>query len=614
MSDKVINNKILLGILDEFKQDFGLISENELKSFEKLVSYVTLSKIDPDAFSDVSIFDNIDVDKTSTFGIDAFALFINDNLVVDKSMIEQYRKTKRMDIRFVFIQIKRSTTIDLGDFLKFSTAVKNFFSESPQIQLSDELKNAKLLVNELFKLENARIFAARKPKCELLYATTGINTSDSNVLGAFRQEEENIQLVNPEMDVLPIRHIAADYIIDAYSEIENSYIVNIEFNNNVACGKISDVEQSYLGFLPVSEFLKLITGADGNIRKNLFYENVRDFQGEDNPVNSEISGTLKDANSIDKFLLLNNGVTVVAKDFKNLRSNEYEISNYYIVNGCQTSNVIYKFRDLIKDNLSLYIPIKLIHTTSNELIAKLIRSTNRQTPVPDEAFVSLEKFHKRLQDFYSYFFEDSAQKLYYERRSKEFNNERIEKSRIFNLHSLIRSFTSIMLGEPQLAMSNNPSLILKEHRKKMFIEEHQLTPYFLSSFHLYTFYKLTQSHLLHTKYTIARYWVCWIANSIEFKTYSIFPFNSKEIDKKSQEIIKRLTDIEYATTLYEKAIKILENARSTHENEKGFLKYADLVRLKSFQEAVKRAINLEIGVQPRHPQSRRGFVIIPKKH
>lgn len=105
MSNNIIKNKIILGILNEFKEDFGL-KDDESKSFEKLVNYVVLSKIDPEVFSDVNVFDSIDVDKSGTFGIDTFALVINDHLVTNKEDIAIYQKSNRMDTRFIFIQTK----------------------------------------------------------------------------------------------------------------------------------------------------------------------------------------------------------------------------------------------------------------------------------------------------------------------------------------------------------------------------------------------------------------------------------------------------------------------------------------------------------------------------
>lgn len=589
MSDKTITNKILLGLIKEFEEDFALATKNESKAFERMVNYVVLSKIDPDAFSDPALFDVIDVDKSSTFGIDAFALFVNDNLITSKEAIELHRKTKRLDVRFVFIQTKRSTSIDSGELLKFTSAVRNIFSTNPAVPLSEELQDARELIDEIFKPENARLFGSRKPKCELYFATAGKPINDQILLGILKAEEINIDSCVPEIHGTTITHVDADSIIDSYNEIENRYRVLVTFEKNIPCERISDVEQAFIGYIPVGEFLKLITGSDGNIRKNLFYENVRDFQGSDNTVNKEIGETLSSEDMLDKFILLNNGVTVVAREFSNIRSTEYEISNYYVVNGCQTSNMIFRFRECIKASPLLKIPVKIIHTNSNDLIAKLIRSTNRQTPVPDEAFESLEKFHKRLQEFYRLYSPASPEVLYYERRSKEFSNpeQRIEKPRIVNLHSQIRSFASVMLNEPQLVMSNNPSSILREHRSKLFVEGHKEIPYFLSSLLLYLFHRLHEGGSINGRYVVSRYLISWIARVVATGRLDMGPMNSAKVEKECTDLISRLASSNYVFDIFTEAISLFDEARRRYLQKHGVVRNTELVRLRAFRDEIK---------------------------
>ncbi|KJU84432.1 heavy metal translocating P-type ATPase [Candidatus Magnetobacterium bavaricum] len=72
--------------------------------------------------------------------------------------------------------------------------------------------------------------------------------------------------------------------------------------------------------------------------RNVFYDNVRDYLGE-NPVNQKIDKTLKDA-KYDIFSILNNGITIVADKKNSNVGRLFSISNYQIVNGCQTT-----FRD-----------------------------------------------------------------------------------------------------------------------------------------------------------------------------------------------------------------------------------------------------------------------------
>lgn len=596
MSQKTISNKIVLGILDEFGKDFKFGEEAESKSFERLVNYVTLSKFDPEAFNDASNFDFIDVDKGGTYGIDTFALFINDTLILEKEGITQFTQAKRIDAKLVFIQSKRSTSFDTGEFLKFTSAVKNFLSDQPNIELSEELTESKLLVTELFAPQNARIFAKKKPKCEIYFATSGTRTESESISGVIRQQENDLSAANPEFESISIKTIDADYIIDSYNEIENKSTITIKFDQSLSCGTIDGVEQSFIGYLPIDEFLKLVTGTDGNIRKNLFYENVRDFQGQTNTVNSEIAETLLDPEKVDKFLLLNNGITIVAKEFSNIRSKEYEISDYHIVNGCQTSNVLFQNSENISDKSSLNIPIKIVHTTDNNVIASLIRSTNRQTPVPDEAFVSLEKFHKRLQEYYKRNSQDCFESLYYERRSKEFSNssERVEKPRIVNLHGQIRSFTSIILGEPQLAMANNPTSVLKEHGSKMFQSDHIYAPYFMSSLLLYLFYLYTEDGKISKKYVISRYWISWIVRVQLFKSLDSGQMNSPKTEKKCDQVIKYLSDQNNTLQAFRNATKLFEDAKKAHRETHGRQLNTQLVRLKTFRDTVKRHLISDI--------------------
>lgn len=290
----MISNKILIGIMHDFKKYFQFKSTDEPKNFEKLVNYVTLSKYDPESFNDLSVFDFVDVDKSGTYGIDTFALFINDTLISSKDMISDFARLKSLDARIVFIQTKSSNSFDCGEFLKFTSSIKNFFSQNPDIKYSDELLIAKDLYEGLLTPEYARILSKKKPSCDIYYATSGDRTDINSISGVIKQQEREIKDANPELGSVNIRFIDSDYIIDSYNEIENSSSVNIRFEKNINCGTIEGVMQSFIGYLPIDEFLKLITGADGNIRKNLFYENVRDFQGGDNPVNLEIASTLED--------------------------------------------------------------------------------------------------------------------------------------------------------------------------------------------------------------------------------------------------------------------------------------------------------------------------------
>ncbi len=558
----MIDNKFVNGILHEFKADFKLSDLNESKIYEYLVNYVIISKLHPEAFDDTTTLKDLDVDDGSNFGIDGIAILVNNNLVLSIEDLDILKKSKNLDVRIIFTQSKTSLKYDGGDLYKFIGAVTNFFSKTPTIPITEELNYFKNIYEELFKHENARYLNRQSPSVSLFYATTGKPAIDTTILGIAKQGEGSISNAVPELKEVRINLVGADFVIDAYNEIENRFDVTINFKNNLSLDRIKDVEQSYIGYLNVPEFIKLISDSDGNLRRNLFYENVRDFQGESNTVNSEISETINTELLQDKFILLNNGIAIVAKHFKYLGSNDYEIREFQIVNGCQTSNIIFHNRNKILKSPSFLIPIKIIHTNNNELITRIIRATNRQTPVPEEAFIALEKFHKRLQEFYIHISNELPEKIYYERRSKEYLNsdQRIEKARIVNLHSQIRTFAAVFLTEPHLVYNNNPNEILKTRDHKLFQEDHKHYPYFLSSYLLYNFQKLVDEGKINTGDALFRYYAIMVYRIIATRKFN-YPFlNSSQIDKYCTDIIGTLNNEAEKLQIFQKAIEIIKDA------------------------------------------------------
>ena len=605
----MISNRIVEGILNEFKSDYELSELSESKSFEYLVNYLIVSRIHPEAFEEPNIIQELDVDKGSNFGIDSFCLIVNDNLVQKKEDLALLRKSKRLDVRFIFTQSKTSPRYDSGDILKFTRAVKNVFDEEPEMPISEETEQCRELIQEVYKYENVRYLTKDSPRCELYYATTAKPTTDKVILGLVKSEEKIIEDGVPDLKKVTLKLIDSEYLIDSYNEIENRFEVTINFKNSISFERIDDVSQGYIGYLSSDEFLKLICDKDGNVRRNLFYENVRDFQGIDNNVNAEINDTIRHEELHDKFVILNNGVTIVAKQFYGLGSNDYEIRDYYIVNGCQTSNVIYRNRDILRHKENFWVPVKIVHTNSSDLITSIIKATNRQTPVPDEAFVALEKFHKRLQDFYSKFSAKTDEKIYYERRAKEFLNsdDRIEKSRIVNLHSQIRSFVSVILGEAQTVYARHPFTILRDQEKRLFREEHSFHPYFLSAYLLYKFYKLQNAGVIDGKrYAIFRYYVAWVIRVIYTQKLSFDSRSSKSMEETCENLIKELDDETKCIEHFKNAIQVIDDVlREFRKNEEGYIKNSEVVRRRKFKDDIETYLRKSFKKESRNSSHRR---------
>ena len=229
----------------------------------------------------------------------------------------------------------------------------------------------------------------------------------------------------------------------------------------------------------------------------LFFDNVRDWQ-EYNPVNNEIKATLQSAQK-SLFVLMNNGVTVIAREL-NRTGDKFHIEEYQIVNGCQTSNVLFDQRADLDD--TVVIPMRLIATRDEHVTRAIIKATNRQTPVDEEQFFASQEFPKTLELYFASY--PLAQRLYFERRDGQYTSLEIEKTRIITFPNMIRAFAAMFLNEPHRTTRNFGGLKAKVGTG-IFAKNQRMEPYYVSALALYRIEFLFRNGRLETKFKPARY-------------------------------------------------------------------------------------------------------------
>ncbi|THF66585.1 hypothetical protein E6C76_07085 [Pseudothauera nasutitermitis] len=481
-----MEHRILQSYVDEFCISSQIDKLPLHKRFEYFTNYTIVSQIHPEAFSEVANLAEVDVDTSGTFGIDAIVVIVNNNIVRSESDIDLLAKSNNIDAKIIFIQSKTSKNIDSGDVLKFMEATKIFLTSPRDGERDESLQQPYELLSHLFSTKIARLHSSNSPECLMAYSYAGSQAPDDFPVTLAEQRCAELRSTIQDFKRFSFEFWNAELLIDTFKQVENQFEIEIRFKNNLPLDSISDVDQAYIGYIDAPEFLKLIVDPNGSIRRNVFFDNVRDFQGSDNSVNTEIAEAIKDIGSVDKFVLYNNGITAVASFMKNLGANRFLLRNYQIVNGCQTSNVLYLNRS--SSSLEkISVPIKIVHTNDADVVGRIIRANNRQTPVPNEAFVALEKWHKRLQEYVSIESRRIGENLFYERRSREYSllDQAPEKKRIIGLHGMIRAYTGAFLQRPHMVIANNPTEILRTRGDHLFGEKHQFGPYLASAMLIY---------------------------------------------------------------------------------------------------------------------------------
>ena len=342
--------------------------------------------------------------------------------------------------------------------------------------------------------------------------------------------------------------VGADLLQKYYRNTIDVIEMEIEFSNKVLLPEIQGVTQSYLGYISSESYLKLITGDNGEIRRSVFYDNVRDFQG-DNPVNHEMAESLK--TDSQKFILLNNGVTVICKGLSSI-GNKFTLTDYQIVNGCQTSHVIFNNREYITSGLQL--PIKLIETENDDTVNKIIKATNRQTEVSDEQLIALNEFHRKLEAFYSTF--TGTNRLYYERRSKQYNyGSDIEKVRIVSISTQIKAVASMFYDKPHLASRYYGRLL--NSIDGIFNDEHQLLPYYTCAFTLYRLEFLFRNKSISAQYRKFKYFILMMIK-YDLADEKIPQMNADKINAFCKKILDTVSDNYKLTDEVNKLTKLID--------------------------------------------------------
>lgn len=145
------------------------------------------------------------------------------------------------------------------------------------------------------------------------------------------------------------------------------------------------------------------------------------------------------------------------------------LSNPQIVNGCQTCNVLFDAYTQELDLSKVTLLAKIIATEKDEVTSSIIRGTNSQNVVYNEAFETTRDFHKNLEEFFNVFQKDtSCEKIYYERRSRQYARDtKISLTRIIGLKALTQSFVSVFMQAPHFGTSHE-AILLKKYKNSIY--------------------------------------------------------------------------------------------------------------------------------------------------
>lgn len=130
--------------------------------------------------------------------------------------------------------------------------------------------------------------------------------------------------------------------------------------------------------------------------RTLFYKNVRYGVGNTR-INKDIKDTIIDVVEHKNFFLYHNGISIVCNDLvEDFAHNKITISNYAVINGCQSMLSFYENQSKLSKYLSVLVKIIQI-TGDSPLIKKITHNANNQNSISIKDLRSNDSVQKALQ-------------------------------------------------------------------------------------------------------------------------------------------------------------------------------------------------------------------------
>ena len=322
------------------------------------------------------------------------------------------------------------------------------------------------------RLQTFRAQVSEKDKIVLVYATQRPLTEDE------KRTVEDIRAMGKH-------RLGPMFETDAVS-LETIYHRTLEEVSHVKKTRVSitahlvpsgeEMLVGSVGLVQLFEFLKKYKSSTGDL--DLLYEkNVRKFLGNRRKVNKGIENTL--LTKPERFGLYNNGITIVVEGFQKLPNNiEYELTEPFVVNGCQTTRTIWEVLykkleaggtgqnpelETWKRTLGkgiVVIKIVKVGIKGEELLTETTRFTNSQNAVSEKDFLALEsdfqKWSKSMAAKYNVFLEIQRGGWDSQKAYQKQHPETKAFSECINAFDLLKVYGAAWLGEAGISFGKNP--------------------------------------------------------------------------------------------------------------------------------------------------------------
>ncbi|NSM26530.1 AIPR family protein [Shewanella sp. ZOR0012] len=546
---------ILESYVDDLSERYQL-NEGESKKFEVFCNYCVLSLIYFGRFNPLDV-----TTAGDDASIDGAAVVIDGELILTvddaKSAFETHRKN--INVEILFTQVKSGEYFSKKDVSSFALGLQDFLTLKPKLPQGDYNNEVLSIINVVIK--NLKKVTNSRPNCYIYYCTSGNYSKERELEASFLVLKDTVEGSELFNDVF-VTPFGRKELLGSWKSVNEKNEAKVKVVEYCGIPANRDVPQSYIAVVNGKVFVEsLLLDQERNLKHGVFEENVRAFLGDENSVNTNISLTLRSKEKRHLFSVLNNGITIVAPQLTlTANSKEFDLVNYQIINGCQTSNTLYQEIESLDETVN--VVVRFIESPDNQISSDIISATNSQTNISQERFHGLKEKARLVQHYFDSQNSKNSEthnQIYFERRENEYRDKNCYATQIFDVRELGRAYAAGILNEPHTASRYVKNLFIMMG-DKFFKDDDSEALYYLCALILYKFNTLANGRKenahLYSKYK----WhiitlFMWVAHS---KVEVIHP-NASKANKYADKVIQKLnsSDRQY-TDIFKKCFSIID--------------------------------------------------------
>lgn len=407
-------------------------------------------------------------------GVDSAYVFVNQELLTEehellKGGFAPGAAYRGASVSLWVVQAKEQTTFKSGTLVTVTDGLRDLLDDSKERAqlLSEGYSN--LVLDRIFEFREA-VRALRRlhpaTSVNFAYVTLGDVAAASATVKTKSKALERVITQDLGVGTQTVTLIGAKELWDGLRDSPN-YGSELRVLDSLA-HETATGERSYVCLVAIKDYLKFISDEqDGSYRDYLFDGNVRHHEGAKASVNREISEGLADQDA-PEFWWMNNGITVICSAASS-QGKTFALDDVQVVNGLQTSRTIYESLSAANPAdpaLQRHVLVRIIESDDPKTVNKVIRATNRQTPVKEESLRATDEVQLLIDRHMQ------NEGLYYDRRRNYYRNIGKPRSKIVAVKGLTQALLAIVFSKPDDARARPGDYLSDDGQYATVFNEH----------------------------------------------------------------------------------------------------------------------------------------------